>query len=81
MGFVTLLYDIPHTALRGINSVPTIGAITKFILRYGRTNDSLGVHNKRTKDVFFLMMFFYYKTYLELSKINNHNALIIKQNF
>ena len=47
------------------------GAITKFILCYGRTSDTLGWYNKQTKGDSILMTFFYYKLHMELSQNNN----------
>ena len=54
------------------------GAITKFILRYGRTSDTLGGYNKLTKGGYILMTFFYYKLHMELSKNNKHEELILR---
>ena len=55
-----------------------LGALTKFIIRYRRTNDSLGEYNKRTKGDSILMTFFYYKLHMELSKNNEHEELILR---
>ena len=55
-----------------------LSAITKFILRYRRANDSLGEYNKRTKGDSILMTFFYYKLHMELSRNNKHEELILR---
>lgn len=55
-----------------------VGAITKFILCYGRTRDILRGHSKRTKDDSILMTFYYYKLHMVLSKNNKHEELILR---